>query len=79
MDDLAVRVAVLERDVAALQRDQGGMLETQKQMAADLHAIRQLIDKGKGGIFVLGLLAAIAGGAGALLHKLLPPMPWTPP
>lgn len=77
--DVGERFAQLEARVSLMEGDHGRMLKAQEQMAADVSAIRQLIDKGKGGLAVLALLAAIAGGAGALLHKLLPATPWTPP
>jgi chromosome condensin MukBEF ATPase and DNA-binding subunit MukB len=74
-DDVNSRLAVLEAKVAMMESGLERITRAQEQMAADVHAIRETIATGKGAWWavgiVFGLLAAVAGGAGALMHRLI--------
>jgi hypothetical protein len=66
--NLPLKVAVLETKVATHE----ALLS---QMAADIHAIRETVATAKGAWWgagiVLGIMVAIAGGTGAMVHKLM--------
>jgi hypothetical protein len=66
--DLPLKVAVLETKVATHDA-------VLMQMAADLHVIKETVATARGAYWgalaVLMLMAAIAGGTGALVHKLM--------
>jgi hypothetical protein len=68
--DLKTRVGVLETKVTFMEGDLYRMLKTQQQMADDLHEIKETIATGRGAWLAIAGMAALAGGAGAIVHKL---------
>lgn len=69
-DPVETRIAIIETKISSMEEAFRDLAEAQKSLARDVHAIRELIAIGKGVWWVLVAFAGLAGGAGALMHKL---------
>lgn len=75
-DDLPLKVAILENNMTHMSQSIDALKDVMKETNKELEAIRELVAAGRGAWWAMGillaLLVAIAGGAGALIHKLFP-------
>lgn len=71
---VASKYAILEARIASIQGDSTETTKLLKEVISEIHGIREKIAFSKGawwaGVLLLSALAAVAGGTGALVHKL---------
>lgn len=75
-DDMSLKVAILENNMSHMNKSIDALARLTEETNKELREIRDLVAQGKGAWWavagLVGLLAAIAGGAGAVIHKLFP-------
>lgn len=71
---MASKYAILDARITSMQGDSTETTKLLKEVISEIHGIREKIAFSKGawwmGVLLLTTMAAIAGGAGALVHRM---------